>query len=420
MRHFGFLSDEQASLVFHTLPQRLELDSPAPLLAVALGATLYCPGTRPGLVAAVHKQAARGCLSMVLCLEDSVADDEVEQAEDAVVAALLELRAEQVSAARAVARGADPDDVAPAVPMLFVRVRTPEQMASVAERAGDALDVLSGFVIPKFENQSGYADRFFAVLHEIHERFDQAGGDGRRRLRVMPILESPVMIHAETRASALEGITAVLDRNRDDVLAVRIGATDLASVFGLRRSRDLTIYDVGVVASVIADIVNVLGRRERAFVISGPVWEHYVNTERMLRPQLRMTPFVEADDMQLRKELLLSNFDGLLREIALDQANGITGKTVIHPTHVALVHAMSVVSHEEFLDAQAVVGRRGGGAVASPYGNKMNEMKPHTAWAERTLLRAAAFGVALEGVTFVDLLEASMRETSLTPAGGAA
>jgi citrate lyase beta subunit len=204
------------------------------------------------------------------------------------------------------------------------------------------------------------------------------------------------------------------------VLAVRIGATDLSSAFGLRRSRDLTIYDVGVVSSMIADIVNRLGRHDRGFVISGPVWEHYADTERLLRPQLRMTPFVDADDVDLRRRLLLENFDGLLREIALDQANGITGKTVIHPSHVALVHAMSVVSHEEYHDALAITGRQGGGAVASPYRNKMNEMKPHRAWAERTLLRAAAFGVAAEDTTYVDLLELSMRETSLSLAGGAA
>lgn len=413
MRHFGFLSDEQLSLAFHTIPQRLDLTSPPELLAVALGATLYCPGTRPDLVGAVHKQAARGCLSMVLCLEDSVADDEVERAEDAVVAALAELHREQLG-------DLAPDAAPQPVPLLFVRVRTPEQMRRVAERAGSSLDVLSGFVLPKFENQDGHADRFFTALHEIHERHDQGGGDGRRRLRVMPILESPVMIHAETRTTALEGITEVLQRHRDDVLAVRIGATDLSSAFGLRRSRDLTIYDVGVVASMIGDIVNRLGRHDRGFVISGPVWEHYADTERLLRPQLRMTPFVDADDVQLRQRLLLSNFDGLLREIALDQANGITGKTVIHPSHVALVHAMSVVSHEEYHDALAIAGRQGGGAVASPYRNKMNEMKPHRAWAERTMLRAAAFGVAAEGTTYVDLLELSMRETSVSVAGGAA
>ena len=50
-----------------------------------------------------------------------------------------------------------------------------------------------------------------------------------------------------------------------------------------------------------------------------------------------------------------------------------------------------------------------GGARASSYGNKMNESKPHIAWARRTALRGRHFGVANEGVTFVDLLSASLR-----------
>ncbi len=46
--------------------------------------------------------------------------------------------------------------------------------------------------------------------------------------------------------------------------------------------------------------------------------------------------------------------------------------------------------------------------MASGYRNKMNEVKPHTAWARRTLARAQAFGVARPDVTFVDLLAASV------------
>jgi hypothetical protein len=38
----------------------------------------------------------------------------------------------------------------------------------------------------------------------------------------------------------------------------------------------------------------------------------------------------------------------------------------------------------------------------------MNEVKPHRAWAERTMLRAEAFGVAREDVSFVDLLAAGV------------
>jgi citrate lyase beta subunit len=96
--------------------------------------------------------------------------------------------------------------------------------------------------------------------------------------------------------------------------------------------------------------------------------------------------------------------------VVLDKANGLTGKTVIHPSHVAAVHALSVVTMEEFSDASDVLGADmlGGGVRASGYRNKMNESKPHRAWAERVLRRAAAFGVVAEDVTYVDVLAAGV------------
>lgn len=395
MRHLSFIDEEKASQLFYRLPESLAIDSPAELLAAALGGTLYSPGTRPALADDVRKQARRGCFSMVLCLEDSIADSDVAFAEHNVAGALRQL-----------AEG----DGTGELPLLFVRVRTPEQMLRLADLAGPGLDLLSGFVLPKFQNDDARAERFFEVLHRIHRDHGQAGGGpGERRLRVMPILESPVMMHAETRSTALAGIAEVVRANRDDVLALRIGVTDLGSGYGLRRSRDLTVYDVKLISAVIADIMNVLGRPEDDFVITGPVWEHYDSAERILRPQLRLTPFVDADERALRRRLMLKGLDGLIREITLDQANGLLGKTVIHPTHVPVVHALSVVSHEEFLDAESIAAEAGGGAAASPYRNKMNEMKPHQTWARKTLLRARAFGVAGEHATFVDLLEASMR-----------
>ena len=396
MRHFAFLDDAQAGHLFHRRPQEVAVDSPAPLLAAFLGATLYCPGDRPRIADDVVKQAARGCVSMVLCLEDAIADSAVDAAEINVADAIRTLHRLSV----------DQPDIA--LPLLFVRVRTPEQMLRVAESCGAGLAVLSGFVVPKFENETGYAEAFFVALRDIQRHSGADGSQGGKRLRLMPILESPNMIHSETRTAALSSIREILHDNRDDVLAARIGATDLSSAFGLRRSRDLTVYDVQVVASVISDIVNVLGRSDDNFVITGTVWEHY-ETERILRPQLRLTPFVEANERELRHRLMLGGLDGLIREISLDQANGLLGKTVIHPTHVSVVHAMSVVSHEEFLDASVILANVGGGASASPYGNKMNEAKPHSTWAHRTMLRAQAFGVASESTTFVDLLEASMR-----------
>jgi citrate lyase beta subunit len=131
----------------------------------------------------------------------------------------------------------------------------------------------------------------------------------------------------------------------------------------------------------------------------------------MFKPQLRESPFIAHSERSLRIELITKDLDALIREVALDQANGILGKTVIHPSHVAAVHALSVVTHEEYSDAADIVGTNaGGGVAASAYGNKMNESKPHSTWARRIMLRAQVFGVANSGISFVDLLGASLHQ----------
>jgi citrate lyase beta subunit len=227
----------------------------------------------------------------------------------------------------------------------------------------------------------------------------------------MPVLESPELLYRETRVESLEGIARVVDKYRDRVLALRLGVTDFCSTYGLRRAPDMTAYDVHVVASVISDVVNLLGRVDgTGFTVTGPVWEYFRVPERMFKPMLRTSPFLEGQAVELREKLIEHAMDGLLREISLDQANGLLGKTCIHPSHVLPVHALSVVSHEEFRDASDILRPEsgGGGVLRSAYTNKMNEVKPHRAWAERTLLRAEAFGVAREDVSFVDLLAAGV------------
>jgi citrate lyase beta subunit len=227
----------------------------------------------------------------------------------------------------------------------------------------------------------------------------------------MPVLESPEIVFAESRTESLLAARRLVDKYREYVLAVRIGATDLSSAYALRRTRDVTTYDVQVLAQVIGEIVNVFARADGSgYVVTGPVWEYFADSERIFRPQLRLSPFVEHDERRLRAELLANDLDGLIREVALDRANGLVGKSVIHPSHVAPVHALSVVTQEEYADARDVLASGAtGGAAASSFGNKMNESKPHAAWAARTLLRAQVFGVARDGVSFVDLLAAGLQ-----------
>lgn len=391
MRHFGHVAEGVRQRLFHREPAVFSADAPPDILAVALGATLYSPATRPRLADDVEKLAARGVLSMVLCLEDSIDDREVPAAEENLVQQLRDL-AGRKSVAGEVGR-----------PLLFVRVRTPEQITDLVRRVGDAAHVLSGFVLPKFTEESGAP---------FLEALEAAEAECGHRLFAMPVLESPSLLHLETRYDTLSGISRTVDKYRGRVLALRLGVTDFCSAYGLRRSPDLTAYDVHVVASAIADVVNVLGRADgTGYVVTGPVWEYFKSGERMFKPQLRRSPFaqVEPDAEALRAQLIAHDLDGLLREIELDRANGLLGKTCIHPSHVAPVHALSVVTHEEYSDAIDILDQgREGGVLRSAYTNKMNEVKPHRAWAERTLRRAEVFGVAREEVSFVELLGASL------------
>ncbi|TXS54976.1 HpcH/HpaI aldolase/citrate lyase family protein [Streptomyces sp. t39] len=385
MRHFGHIPPGVRERLFHRQPAEFGADSPPRMLAAALGATLYSPATRPRLADDVVKQTGRGVVSMVLCLEDSIADADVEDAEANLVRQFADLDA----------RGVE-------LPLLFVRVRRPEQIPDLVRRMGPAGRLLSGFVLPKFTEERGVP---------FLEALTTAEAACGRRLFAMPVLESPELLYLETRADTLTGIAHTVDKYRDRVLALRLGVTDFCSAYGLRRSPDMTAYDVRIVTSVIADVVNVLGRSDgTGFTITGPVWEYFPAQERMFKPQLRRSPFLEGSAEDLRTTLIEHDMDGLLREIELDRANGLLGKTCIHPSHVAPVHALSVVSHEEYSDARDILRpeRDGGGVLRSAYTNKMNEVKPHRAWAERTLQRAEAFGVAAEDVGFVDLLAAGV------------
>lgn len=106
---------------------------------------------------------------MVLCLEDSIADADVPGAEANLVAQFADL------AARAEAGEAEP-------PLLFIRVRDPEQIPDLVRRLGPAVRLLSGFVLPKFTEERGVP--YLEALATAEAR-------SGHRLFAMPVLESP-------------------------------------------------------------------------------------------------------------------------------------------------------------------------------------------------------------------------------------
>ncbi|WP_026581328.1 HpcH/HpaI aldolase/citrate lyase family protein [Bacillus sp. J33] len=390
MRLFSDLPDEKVNQVFYKKPGIFNKRSGKELLAYALGATLYMPATRPNIHQDLLSKKHAGLTSMVICLEDAIGDDEVERAED-----LLSLELENLSVDLAKGHCQEDD-----LPLIFVRIRSYEQLVRLKSRIPNGMHLLTGFVLPKFSPLEGGR-----ILKEI--RNIQSSG---YCLYAMPILETKQIIQKETRLDELISIKHVLDQHEDLILNVRIGATDFSGLYGIRRNSDTTVYDISVIRDCISDIINIFLRADHPYVISGPVWEYFSSKDRLLKPQIRQTPFRERfgqDGIKMRTDLIDKHMDGLIREIAMDISNGLTGKTIIHPTHIRPVQALNTVTLEEYLDAKSIVDQANGkiGVMKSTYQNKMNEIKPHLYWAKKIMLKSEIYGVLHEEYTYIDLLK---------------
>lgn len=390
LRRFSYLREVVQEELFARRPGDLRGAANAHELGIALGAVLYSPANAPRLAERLLGGAWPSITAQVLCLEDAIADRDLDQGEACVLDILDRLTAE------ADARGGRGH-----LPYVFVRVRSPDHLERLLTQWGDRVDALDGVVVPKIG--VGRVPAYLRLAESARSARD-------RPLHVLPILEDPDIALREHRAEALDELGRVAATHGELIPCVRIGGTDLSGMWGLRRPRDFTIYDVGVVRDIIADVVNVIGREPAPVAISGVVWE-FIRDARVFKPRLRETPFQDEfgpdRGQRVRQGLVTAALDGLLRETLLDRANGLHGKTVIHPMHAPYVDAAHVVSHEEWESARAVLAavEAGDGVGSMRGGERMNEPKPHAAWARRTMLRAQMFGVLRPEHSFLALLE---------------
>jgi hypothetical protein len=134
VQHFSFLSPTVQDELFFKVPENIQPTAEKDLLALSLGATIYCPATRENLFEDIVKLRNKGAGSIIICLEDSVPDERLAEAENNLVSVLESLNE----------RGVDD------LPLLFVRPRTPEHFQSIGYRIGANMKVLTGFSFPKF------------------------------------------------------------------------------------------------------------------------------------------------------------------------------------------------------------------------------------------------------------------------------
>lgn len=376
MRHQRYNPD----FSFVVEPEHFNKYTDRDLLQYCLGATMYMPGYKDFLEK-ILDNSMPGLTTMVLDFEDACPEERVPEAMENVHKLLA-------AVTDAVDSGRLDGDL---VPLIFVRIRDLAQFKAFGSRlTKKEARSLCGINFPKFNAENGY--EYFAYLLDLNEQLDEV-------LYGMPIIEDPEVAYKETRISELIGIRKILDKYHRLVLQVRVGGTDFSSVFGVRRGVDYSLYDIMVVRECLSDIINVCARNND-YVVSGPVWEYFRAPKELMFEEL---PKHGLEDYLMRRKPMVNNeIDGLLREVILDKANGFIGRTVIHPTHVKFVNALMAVTKEQYDDARQILGT-GGGVVKGSGGNKMNEIRPHTNWANKIYNRGRAFGVIENEAAYIKL-----------------
>lgn len=312
-------------------------------LYYSVGALLYCPANRKTIADSIINEDLGTNFSLALCLEDTINDNYVTEAEHILINSLEKIY-----------RHSESDTSY--IPKIFIRVRNPEQINRLTKDLNSCIKIISGFIIPKFspENAKNYIN---AIIY--------ANELSKKALYMMPIYENSSIIDLRNRIEILYSLKDSLSKIEDRVLNIRVGGNDLCHAFGFRRHDNESIHSIKPISNIFSDIVTIYGTD---YIISGPVWEYYAGEHWK---------------------------EGLIEEINEDKLCGFIGKTVIHPNQIDIVNNSYKVTKKDYQDAQAILNwnKNSNSFVSGNNSNeRMNEYKTHSNWAQQILYLAEVFG----------------------------
>lgn len=310
-----------------------------------IGPLLYSPANlHSSIVDSLVDEKFPHPFSLAFCLEDTVRENAVAEAEQQLFQTLTLIAAAQRT-----------HDFY--MPLIFIRIRSPKQLEKLAIEYSCFSKILTGFILPKFFVEN--CDAYLTAIHTVTRALGFS-------YQYMPIFESASMIDLSTRYQNLAIVKDHLSSISESILNIRVGGNDLCHAFGLRRHVENTIYDVKPVADLLVDIATTFATD---YVVSGPVWEYYAG------------PGWDT---------------GLRRELELDMLSGFIGKTVIHPNQIPVVLDTLRVSASDYEDAKSILGwddHTGSLVASSAEASRMNEYQTHYKWAQKMIALAKIYGI---------------------------
>lgn len=308
-----------------------------------LGASLYMPATRQDIWQVIKRDKLPTINSIIICLEDAVSHTDVDLAITRLQT-LLETWATHIDTINAPSSDDELQTQLPTRPLVFVRPRSPMMMQQLSDFKH--IELLDGFVMPKVDMYS-LSDWRMACqnLNSNH--------------LLMPTLETAALFNPHHNQ---ELAIAFKEAFSQPIFALRIGGNDLFSALRLRRPKDSIIYDtpIGTLAYQLLGCFVPHG-----FYLTAPVFEY------LDQPML------------------------LMQELTRDVSLGLVGKTVIHPSQVALVQQAYCVPLSMLDEAQAILHSEA--KAVFKYNNTMLEPATHRAWANEVINRAEVFGTINDG-----------------------
>ena len=181
-------------------------------LQYKVGGLLYMPAFQRNFVHKLAQNKLPKLSSVAFCLEDSIQDSAVDEAEASLKIILSELEQLETD-----------------LPLIFVRIRSPRHLEMFHESIGAKSKILTGYILPKFDMQN--ASAYLNVARQA-------------KVFVMPTLESNRVASILTRRTELLSLKQILDETKSLALNVRVGINDFCNLYGLRRNMNQTVYDI--------------------------------------------------------------------------------------------------------------------------------------------------------------------------------
>lgn len=375
--HFRHLSDSSKQRLFLRAPEAVTPESLTRHGAAwSTGALLYTPGNRRGLVDDIERAGTWGATSIVLDAEDSIEASGQVHALVNIASAIDDLFY-------------DCDE--PLGTTLYVRVPRSESIWQLATHLGGNARHLAGIILPKATP---------ADVTQAGVAIDRVSREFGTRWQLAPIIETEQFARADSRRGQLAAMKTALNQCSAHVPWVRIGAVDLAGLYGIRRTPHQTTHELPLLAGIIADITSVMNTPQEGFPVTGAVCE-----------LLDMATKSAGNGAAIPARVARKTFEShtFVRETQQDIMGGLIGKSVIHPAQGVAVNALLPVLSGDYLDAKSIASNQH--AVSRSFdGTRMNETAPHALWAERTLERAQVCGILKPDITHAHVWEVSIRE----------